>query len=311
MVSVVIPCFNSAHTLGLQLESLARQATGAPPFEVVVVDNRSTDDPASVVRDSRTRFQLDVRLIDASAVAGTAYARNVGVRHARGEAILFCDADDLVGSRFVEFGARTLEDAPLFSGAATPVRADEFPRSVDEAWAILDEQAEWIPPTTGLQSRGIPVLMGGAFGMRKAAYVALGGFDQSLAISGEDNDFGLRAVASGVPIAESVCVKVAYRTSTDDRLRMIKVGRESEARALLVRRYGLNPEAVFPGWRLAPLRAAAAAVKSKVLRSGPDVDRAIRERWVAASRFASGMVRYSHARRRPAPQIGMGLRGGE
>lgn len=310
MVSVVIPCFNSAHTLARQLECLARQAHSAPPFEVVVVDNRSTDDLASVVRDSRTRYALDVRLVEASAVAGTAYARNVGVRHARGEALLFCDADDLVGSRFVEFGARSLEDVSLFSGAALPMKADEFPRSVDEAWARLDEPAEWTPPTIGPQRLGIPVLMGAAFGVRKATYVALGGFDQSLGISGEDNDFGLRAVASGVPIAQSECVKVAYRVSSDE-IRMIKVGRESRARALLVRRYGLDPETVFPGWRFAPLRVTAAAVKAKVLRSGPEVDRAVRERWIAASRFAVAMARYSHVRRRPASQIGMGLRVGE
>lgn len=311
MVSVVIPCFNSAHTLALQLECLARQAHSAPPFEVVVVDNRSTDDLASVVRDSRTRYALDVRLVEASAVAGTAYARNVGVRHARGEALLFCDADDLVGSRFVEFGARNLEGVSLFSGSALPVRADKFPRSVDEAWALLDEPAEWIAPTRAPRPLGIPVLMGGVFGVRKTTYVAIGGFDQSLARSGEDNDFGLRAVVSGVPIAQSECVKVAYRTSADDNQRMLKVGRESQARALMVRRYGLDPEAVLPGWRLAPFRATAAAVKSKVLRSGPDVDRAARERWIAASRFATAMARYSHARRRPVPQIGLGLSEGE
>ena len=48
-VSVVIPVYNGARTLPLQLEALRTQV-GAPPFEVIVVDNRSTDDLQGAMR---------------------------------------------------------------------------------------------------------------------------------------------------------------------------------------------------------------------------------------------------------------------
>ena len=310
-VSVVIPCFNGAQTIGYQLASLERQVDSAPQFEVLVANNRSTDDLAGAVGPFQSRNLLSVRIVEAFGAAGASYARNVGVREAKAEKILFCDSDDIVGSRFVEFGSESLDDVPLFSGAAIATVTEQFPSSIDEAWGMLDEPQACSPPTVRRESEGIPVVMGGAFGMLRSAYIDIGGFDQSFPRSGEDNDFGYRALRAGVSIADSECVRVLYRTSSDDAQRMFKIGNESRARALLVRRYDINPDDVFPGWRFAVPRAIAAALKSTVLRSGPDVDRAIRERWVASTRFVRAMATYSRRERQPEPRIGLGLRPGD
>lgn len=86
--SVVIPTYNRAHLIGLTLDSaLAQQFSG---FEILVVDDGSTDDTAAVVSryaDPRLHY-----LPKANAERGA--ARNYGLALARGEYVLFLDSDD-------------------------------------------------------------------------------------------------------------------------------------------------------------------------------------------------------------------------
>lgn len=153
--------------------------------------------------------------------------------------------------------------------------------------------------------------MGGGFGVRRVVYIRMGGFDQSLATVGEDNDFAYRAVESGVALARSHCVKLVYRTSSKQSRRPKTIGQESRSRALLVRRYGIDPALVMRSWRIEPLRVLAAALKAEILRSGSEVDRAVADRWVAARGYAEGMVVYGRQSRVPAPKIGLGLHDGD
>src|SRR5688572_27649838 len=93
-ISVVIPCRNGADVIGNQLEALARQRCDCD-WEVIVVDNRSTDRTRAVAESFRDRLPR-LTVIDAPDKRGAAYARNVGVRAALGENVAFCDADDEV-----------------------------------------------------------------------------------------------------------------------------------------------------------------------------------------------------------------------
>ena len=65
VVSVIVPAYNAERVLGLQLDSLADQ-DGAPAYEVLVVDNNSTDGTADVVRDRIPAFPVPLRLIRAA-----------------------------------------------------------------------------------------------------------------------------------------------------------------------------------------------------------------------------------------------------
>jgi glycosyltransferase involved in cell wall biosynthesis len=87
-VSVVIPTFNRARYVGESVESVLAQA--GPPFEVVVVDDGSTDDTAAVLARFGTRLHV-VRQPN----RGIAAARNAGVAAARGTFVAFHDSDDL------------------------------------------------------------------------------------------------------------------------------------------------------------------------------------------------------------------------
>jgi glycosyltransferase involved in cell wall biosynthesis len=102
-VSIVIPLYNKAPYVERALDSIKAQTFS--DFEVIVVDDGSTDDGASVVaryRDPR------VRLITQSN-AGPGPARNTGIAEARGEFVAFLDADDEWLSTYLEESVRSLE----------------------------------------------------------------------------------------------------------------------------------------------------------------------------------------------------------
>ena len=86
LVSIVIPTHNHAHFLAEALQSALNQTISS--IEVIVIDDGSTDDPASVV----ARFR-GVQLIQ-QARRGLAAARNTGLRAASGKYVSFLDADD-------------------------------------------------------------------------------------------------------------------------------------------------------------------------------------------------------------------------
>ena len=90
-VSVLIPCYDCAATLGMALASL--QAQSFQDWECVLVDDGSTDHPEEVVEECG---DVRVRHIRLSHNHGRAYARNVATAHARGEYIAMLDADDWI-----------------------------------------------------------------------------------------------------------------------------------------------------------------------------------------------------------------------
>jgi glycosyltransferase involved in cell wall biosynthesis len=87
-VSVVVTTFNQAPYIGAALQSVFNQSYGR--YEVIVVDDGSTDDTPRVLQPLQSRI-LHVR----QANQGVAAARNTGVRQAKGELVAFLDGDDL------------------------------------------------------------------------------------------------------------------------------------------------------------------------------------------------------------------------
>jgi glycosyltransferase involved in cell wall biosynthesis len=98
IVSVVIPVFNNEATLAEQLDALSVQDY-LDPFEIIVVDNGSTDGSKRVALGKAGSLK-NLRVVDAPR-KNTSHARNVGARAANGELIAYCDGDDVVSEKWL------------------------------------------------------------------------------------------------------------------------------------------------------------------------------------------------------------------
>src|SRR6266496_2856006 len=108
-VSVVIPTYNRAHSLRHTLEALREQRV--PPeitWEVIVVDNNSSDDTRAVVESLRPTFPAPLLYVF-EPHQGTSRARNAGIDQAKGTAISFTDDDTLPASDWVTRADRALD----------------------------------------------------------------------------------------------------------------------------------------------------------------------------------------------------------
>lgn len=114
-VTLVIPTYNGASRVEAPLQALLTQQAPSECFEVVVVDNNSTDETARVVEESPAvaglrRRGVDVRVVH-EARQGLLFARLCGVLSARREVICFLDDDNVPEPNFVADGLAHFEDA--------------------------------------------------------------------------------------------------------------------------------------------------------------------------------------------------------
>jgi glycosyltransferase involved in cell wall biosynthesis len=196
-VSVIVPCRNAARHLREALESLVGQELDEPA-EIILVDNGSTDDSRAVAAGIRGRIPL--RIIDARARANGSYARNEGVRQARGDKLMFVDADDRVGPGYLAAMAAALESHQFVTSRVDSV-------SLNDAW-IRDAHG---PPWEGitvffdfLPGTGINI------GLRRSAFDRIGGFPEEFSGS-QDIVFSWRAHQRGLTIVPVPAAVYLYR----------------------------------------------------------------------------------------------------
>ncbi|WP_369022616.1 glycosyltransferase family 2 protein [Micrococcus luteus] len=305
-ISVIIPAFNAEGVLGLQLEALAAQE-GAPGFEVVVVDNNSTDGTAALVERTADQVSYPLRVVSAEAHQGPGYARNVGVAAARADRLMFADADDVVSRWWVRNGARAFSVTPLWSGGAQLMSDADMTGGLEGIRAAMDDRADWTDVVPGDLRDAFPVLMGGDFGATRDVYTRVGGFDISLGGVYEDNDFGVRAHRLGIAVDEAPAVRIAFRGKWDLRFRTRLARRSAYAHALVADRYGLNARSHFPN----PGRELARATGSAALMAAGRKPRDWPGVWMRLNTAAGHAWGKAEAhvpwKRRPASALGAGM----
>lgn len=91
-VTVIITCYNYARYLGRAIRSAYNQSLEKSRYEIIVVNDASTDETSEVLKD----YDDFVRIVNLKENVGLAEARNIGVRKAMGRFIVFLDADDYI-----------------------------------------------------------------------------------------------------------------------------------------------------------------------------------------------------------------------
>ena len=195
-VSVVIPCFNHARFLADAIDSVAAQTW--PDVEAIVVDDGSTDNPASVLKD-----YPDVRLLQ-QPNRGLSAARNAGWQASHGDIIIFLDADDVLHPGAAAAAVNEL--------ARHPAAMMAFGRL-----EVMDADGNTIPAS-------LPIVTGHFYeellrrnyirtpamaALRREAMDLVGGFDPSCSPSA-DYDLWLR-VARRYPVVAHAALVARYR----------------------------------------------------------------------------------------------------
>jgi glycosyltransferase involved in cell wall biosynthesis len=204
LVSVIMPMFNAARSVADQLRALAEQRTRRP-YELIVVDNGSTDSSAERV-DSFESPSLTVRLVAAPATRGPGFARNRGVMEAAGDILLFCDADDVVGPSWIDAHVDALKTAHAAFGPIREFTDPDPPNSFHEPWERRD--LNLVAPYRLLPS--------GNMSIRRAVFEALGGFSTEPKLS-EDMEFSVRLQEAGFTVGYAPDAKLYWRRPSNAR----------------------------------------------------------------------------------------------
>lgn len=216
-VSVIIPIYNGAKFIALTLDAVLAQT--APPTEVIVVNDGSTDNSAAIVEQYEDR----VTLINVKN-GGAAAARNTGASMARGNWLAFCDGDDLWLPTKLEKQLRLANECPDIHCVITDYV--EFTDGVVSNRSHLSYTPEsfWVPeqyqsgfvvrkPITGKLTTFQPAITSTQM-VRRNFCLEVGGFDVEATNSAEDTCFHFR-VLSVVPFGVVPEVLMHYRRHPD------------------------------------------------------------------------------------------------
>ncbi len=160
VLSIVVPAHNEEVFIGRTLEAIhdAAEATGLA-YEVIVVDDGSTDATAEIARRGGARVVSVV-------VRQIAAARNAGARVANGEMLVFVDADTIVQPQVFQEAVAAMREGAVGGGASAVFEANA-PRWAHAAIGF----AAWILRTAGWAA-------GCFFFVRRAPFERVGGFDE-------------------------------------------------------------------------------------------------------------------------------------
>jgi len=173
-VSVIIPTYNRAHLIKRAIQSVLNQTY--QNFEIIVVDDGSTDNTEEIVRDFNNE---KIRYIRYNENKGAAFARNTGINVARGEYIAFQDSDD------EWFPHKLQRQMEVFKNASPEVGV-----VYTGSWRIRNNERIYLPLFTGKQresniykgvfearTAGMPTP---AFIVKKECFIRAGVFEERL-----------------------------------------------------------------------------------------------------------------------------------
>ena len=177
-ISIIVPAYNAAETLGECLAALLDQSIPRSEYEVIVVDDGSTDETQEVAK------KCGVRLLS-QPNQGPGAARNLGVSQAGGEIILFTDADCVPTKEWIEEMIKPFAESGVVAvkGAYRTRQRGLLARFIqaefEERYALLERE------------RYVDFVDSHSAAYRKVEFLATGGFDPNFLLS-EDVDLSYK-----------------------------------------------------------------------------------------------------------------------
>jgi glycosyltransferase involved in cell wall biosynthesis len=183
---VVVATHQRARRLAALLASLREQELPADRFEVVVVNDGSTDDTSAVLDAEQERGALTLTVLRHAGGGGPGAVRNTGWPAARGRLVAFTDDDCEADPRWLAalLEAWSGEELEFLQGPATPIEAER------EQQGPLTYTYDYVEPNVNYPTCNMTY--------PKALLERLDGFDaETFPTTGEDCDLAWRAIAAG------------------------------------------------------------------------------------------------------------------
>lgn len=215
LVSVITPCHNAEPFVAETIESVLAQTY--PAIEHVIVDDASRDGSWAIVSGYAERFPDGVRAIHLDENRGGCHARNLGAREARGEFLMFLDADDVISPETLMALVDAVRDEPRAVAFCPWLRL----RSRNGQWERAPADAPLPEPDADTALRGW--VEGTAWTppcavlWRRDAYELTGGWDETLTLN-DDGDLMQRALALGARPVRAAGGEALYRWHDSSRV---------------------------------------------------------------------------------------------
>jgi GT2 family glycosyltransferase len=200
LISVVIPTCNRAGLLRPSLESLACQSLPTDRFEVVVVDDGSTDETRDVCLELSTRMPLKYFYIENSGISA---AKNLGVFASVGSILVFFDDDDVAHPHLLREHLRIHQQYPDENAAvlgytewAPRLRVTELMHFVTEVGCFLFSY----PNLADGQILDFTYFWGGRSSCKRSFLIRQGVFNQLFRFGSEDVELGYRLSQYGLKV---------------------------------------------------------------------------------------------------------------
>lgn len=190
-VSVIIPAYNEEKHIGKCLESVKKLNYPTDRYEIILVDNGSTDQTIAIAKEHTD-------LIFICPKVNVSGLRNYGAKKAKGEIYAFIDGDCVADADWLRFAVESINEGECVTGAYCRISPE--PTWVEETWGLRIPQGRREVPHLGAANLIVPA----------AIFDKVGGFDVNLK-TGEDYEFCIR-------------VKKVTKVILDDRIKVTHYG---------------------------------------------------------------------------------------
>jgi glycosyltransferase involved in cell wall biosynthesis len=200
LLSIIVPLYNAENFLPEFFNSLSNQEYVDENFELLLIDNGSTDNSKDIVEKYiKINQNLHIEYHYFDDVADSYAARNYGVRQSKGEIIAFTDSDCILEPNWIKNVIKFAKPGTIISGEVEIQVTDK-----KNIWEVFDSFAH----LNNKENASVGKIATANLIVRKEDYLSIGFFEERF--SGGDHDWSLRAKRKGFEIIYNEEVKVLH-----------------------------------------------------------------------------------------------------
>ena len=217
-LSIIICSYNRSSYIEAAFDSLYNQSSGLDSFEIIIVDNNSTDNTADVFKNWRASHANGSFTYLTESKQGASFARNTGAAAAKGQWLCFMDDDAIANSSYVENIIKHIETKPAvvgFGGRIIPKYIPSEPKWMSYYVSSLVGNFDYAPTACAFENGKYPLESNMI--VRKEIYDSIGGFNTelpgvvgTLRIGGEGKELFYKILALGHTIYYDPTIEVQH-----------------------------------------------------------------------------------------------------